>query len=733
MSNKLTRKVKLPKEESSDNENKGRDPKDEPSSTSDREEDTAEIPELFARSNERFFYDEKEETIWRMQEKIDEYEKQIQRAKETIKEQEEDKIETIKKITEALPSTPGPNLMRPKTPRAQDLAYKAILEATEKEKNEGKTKTSDEMLTGLVMNLAASLKASTKVDIAIPPKFKGDDTKWESWYKQLRAYLQAKGWLKTFDHPIGAGAMDFDIEINSSIYNLLMNLCNNGKASTYLEGAAEFDGRGAGLALIARYDGFSKQKLVALKSCIERLRHINGTNMSDHIDKFETLCTQMTSCGKAPDEEQKIDWFLDSVHEHTYAATHAHCTNKMLEGDLTYAMLIKMYTNQCFSKYPHFQLADLNDGKKFSNNANKFRSAFAKGKQGKGKGKDRGMVPYRRWRDEKEKRGNRNHQWNRSKDQEKTYTQNSNQAKGKGNGKGFKGKGKGKGKPRYGDRKKDSDDKNNQNNEKKPVTNNMQKVYLDEPHRLGDDETTIVFTQNTTRIVVKQEGTKNEDDNELIANETNEYEGLTLELAPTFGRMIKEIMNLPDDHEAWAYMNPTAFYFDDRTSPQNLHEKAVQHVKDFQNWLDGTLFINQELKEKTNHLQPSQNEMTILGPTIDESTLRTDEDEQQGSSSVETEQVRKISWGERQTDNNEESLRLWLQTNKPKAQKKNEGTDDDTNLEESTLCSVCDQEMLKIRPGTNTCQGCQQWVLDCKGLVENKVRHTRDNMTDPKR
>jgi hypothetical protein len=193
MSNKLTRKVKLPKEESSDNENKGRDPKDEPSSTPDRDEDKAEIPELFARSNERFFYDEKEETIWRMHEKIDEYEKQIQRAKETIKEQEDDKIETIKKITEALPSTPGPNLMRPKTPRAQDIAFKAILEATEKEKNEGKAKTSDEMLTGLVMNLAASLKASTKVDIAIPPKFKGDDTKWESWYKQLRAYLQVKG------------------------------------------------------------------------------------------------------------------------------------------------------------------------------------------------------------------------------------------------------------------------------------------------------------------------------------------------------------------------------------------------------------------------------------------------------------------------------------------------------------------------------------------------------------
>jgi hypothetical protein len=402
MNSKQTKKVKLPEEEINGNKNKGRDPKEESSSTPDTEEERTHVPEYFARAKENFFYDEKEETIVRMQEKIDEYERQMLIAKQIIKEQENDKndkFETIKRITEALPTTPGPNLMRPKTPRAQDVAYQAIIEATEKEKGEDKPKTNEEMLAGLVMNLAASLKATSKADIACPPKFKGDDSKWENWYKQLRAYLQAKGWLKTFDHPVGAGATDFDTEINSSIYNLLMNLCNNGKASTYLEGAAEFDGRGAGLALIARYDGFSKQKLAALKTCIERLRHINGTNMSEHIDKFETICTQMTSCGKTPDEEQKIDWFLASVHEHTYDATHAHCTNKLLEGDLTYAMLIKMYTNQCFHKYPHFQLSELNENKKYSNNSNRFRPSYSgKGKQGKGKGKGRDAVPYRDWR-----------------------------------------------------------------------------------------------------------------------------------------------------------------------------------------------------------------------------------------------------------------------------------------------------------------------------------------------
>jgi hypothetical protein len=244
-----------------------------------------------------------------------------------------------------------------------------------------------------------------------------------------------------------------------------MNLCNDGKASAYLEGAAEFDGRGAELALLARYDGFSKQKLAALKSCIERLRLI-------------------------------------------------YCTDKLLEGDLTYAMLIKMYTNQCFCKYPHFQLSELSENKRFSNNSNKFRPSNGKGKQGKGKGKNKRMIPYRKWRDGKGKRGNQNHQRARSNDHGQTYTQNSYQAKGKGNGKGFKGKGKGKGKPRFGDRKKDFNEKNYQDNETKPVTNNMQKVYRDEPHCLGDDETTIVLTQNVTRIVVNKEEANNEEDDE---------------------------------------------------------------------------------------------------------------------------------------------------------------------------------------------------------------------------
>ncbi len=150
---------------------------------------------------------------------------------------------------------------------------------------------------------------TTKSDVNLPPKFYGDDEKWEGWYNQWRAYLQAKEWLSTVDHPEGSGAENFDVKINSKIYNI--------------EQAAEFDGLGANKQLLIRYDGYSKQKLQSLKKCIGTMKHLSGTNMSNHIDKFEKICGQMVSCGFVPEQEEKIDWFLASVHERTHEAMHA--------------------------------------------------------------------------------------------------------------------------------------------------------------------------------------------------------------------------------------------------------------------------------------------------------------------------------------------------------------------------------------------------------------------------
>jgi hypothetical protein len=62
---------------------------------------------------------------------------------------------------------------------------------------------------------------------------------------------------------------------------------------------------------------------------------------------------------KPPTEEQKIDWFLDSVTEKSYDSVYANCTMNLLEGDLTFAKVIKLYTHRCFQRYPHFQVDDL--------------------------------------------------------------------------------------------------------------------------------------------------------------------------------------------------------------------------------------------------------------------------------------------------------------------------------------------------------------------------------------
>ena len=52
---------------------------------------------------------------------------------------------------------------------------------------------------------------------------------------------------------------------------------------------------------------------------------------------------------KPPTEEQKIDWFLESDTERTYDSVHATCTDKLLEGDLTFAKNAEIIYTQVFS------------------------------------------------------------------------------------------------------------------------------------------------------------------------------------------------------------------------------------------------------------------------------------------------------------------------------------------------------------------------------------------------
>jgi hypothetical protein len=94
-------------------------------------------------------------------------------------------------------------------------------------------------------------KDSTTTDL---PKFSGNDSQWPKWYQLLRSYLQAKGWLETFDHDIGPGTPDnptpeFDHRINQKIYQKIQAKCFDGTANVYVRMAAEFDGHGAGVSV----------------------------------------------------------------------------------------------------------------------------------------------------------------------------------------------------------------------------------------------------------------------------------------------------------------------------------------------------------------------------------------------------------------------------------------------------------------------------------------------------
>ena len=215
-------------------------------------------------------------------------------------------------------------------------------------------------------------KGKSNKDISEPTKFNGNDDKWEEWYKLLRSYFKLKGWLPTFDHPIGPGTPDlptpnFDFDINTKIHSKLQHLCHGGRAATYVAKAAEFDGHGAGVHLRGRYDGFTKQKLKQHEKFVRELKHANGTNMATHVDMFEALIARMPFCGKTPTDTEKITWFMDTVSETTYAAVKAQCDADDLKGTLRYETMVSLYNNQCFSKYPHFQLQTVL-GQALSNN-----------------------------------------------------------------------------------------------------------------------------------------------------------------------------------------------------------------------------------------------------------------------------------------------------------------------------------------------------------------------------
>jgi hypothetical protein len=78
-------------------------------------------------------------------------------------------------------------------------------------------------------------------------------------------------------------------------------------------------------------------------------------------------------------------------------------------------------------------------------------------------------------------------------------------------------------------------------------------------------------------------------------------------------------------------------------------------------------------------------------------------------------------------EDNDEAVDLWLRTNIPKVEKQSGDTNDGSNLEEMSMCSICEKEMPKLNPGINTFQLCLQWIKESKDLINKNDNEEYDN------
>jgi hypothetical protein len=296
------------------------------------------------------------------------YEETISRMKDQMEEMREDYNDLRRSRSSPVVDNPNPKhaFETPKVQRPQDKAYQEILTASKNERqrepehytlprNDTNLTTQNEMMQlydvrmhNLMTSMGIILKHSKKEDTTELPKFQGGDSQWPKWYQLLRAYLQARGWLSTFDHPVGPSTNgrptpDFDTDINSLIYQKLQAKCFEGTASTYVRMAAEFDGHGAGAHLKKRYNNSSPQQLESYILLAKGHRHISGTSMPLHIDQYEAILGYMPDCGKMPTNTERIDWFLPTVTEEIYASAKAMCLTQKIQGTLQWGDMVLLF------------------------------------------------------------------------------------------------------------------------------------------------------------------------------------------------------------------------------------------------------------------------------------------------------------------------------------------------------------------------------------------------------
>ncbi len=98
-------------------------------------------------------------------------------------------------------------------------------------------------------------------------------------------------------------------------------------------------------------------------------RHTSGRSMPLHIDQFEAILGYMPDCGKIPTNTERIDWFLPTVSEDIYASAKAMCLTQKIQGTLEWGDMVLLFNHTCFGRYPHFQIAELQTGRKHTQNS----------------------------------------------------------------------------------------------------------------------------------------------------------------------------------------------------------------------------------------------------------------------------------------------------------------------------------------------------------------------------
>ncbi len=528
----------------------------------------------------------------------------------------------------------------------------------------------------IVRQLAKVMKETNHSGITKPSKFSDADHHWDEWNYQLRSYLEAKGWLQTYDHPTGPRTAGFDTDINKKLYNKLTMLCTKGTAITYLRKAAELDGWGAGKKLRLRYHGFSKQRGKTLRNTVENLRHVHGTNITKHIDLFEKIITQMSHNDPLhpPTEEQRIDWFIDSVTERTYDAVQATCLEGNIDGTLIFNKMVKLFTHKCFQRYPEFQIKELVASSSNAIVTNNSTTTYdQRGKNHRDKGKGRGKESSHHG-----PKGNRN-------------------PNGPKKGKGEKGKQNGKGKsqrPTTGNRNSDPcsycgkpghqnrDCRKRQYDEKqksKPTHNNNSQYA----HPIQVDA--MMFTQHV--LFAHPHATDNTDPAQVVIDTDTEQQETVTDNAHETADTDSDTQDDPTPD--WTVPPASTFlrfYFDE---PGYLNTKTESEVSTTDTVLTApeeptSLLVVPPPGSTNGHPEHSLNPSRSLT-------------ENEGSSAVSQPNLDTPQWG--QCRQEVPSLNLWNASPNPPQQL--------NYLHRS--CSICEKHMVTLNPfKTLTCHDCQQ-------------------------